>query len=204
MNLKTRIWEDCRIARPGDKASRVFDIGILSLIFLNVVAVIIGSVQSLQERWGSFLNVFEIVSVVVFTVQYVARLWSCTADPQFNRPMRGRLRHVFRMMSIIDLLAILPFYLPFLGIDLRSLRVLRLLRILRIAKAGRYYSSPISSSVCFETRGTCSHDSPPGSSTGCLIERALLLPNTHSRTLSRVSQQQCGGRLLALHDSWVW
>ncbi len=141
MITRQRMWEIVEAAKAGDTASRTFDIAILSLIFLNVIAVIIGSIQSVQERWGVFLNAFEVVSVAVFTVEYLARLWSCTADPRFGSTIRGPIRHAFRAMSIIDLLAILPFYLPFLGIDLRSLRVLRLLRILRVAKAGRYYSS---------------------------------------------------------------
>jgi voltage-gated potassium channel len=138
---RKRIWEIVEAAKAGDKASRVFDIAILALIFLNVIAVIIGSVQSIQERWGAFLTAFEVVSVIVFTIEYLARLWSCTVDPRFRGHLRGRIRHTFQAMSIIDLLAILPFYLPFLGIDLRSLRVLRLLRIFRVAKVGRYYSS---------------------------------------------------------------
>lgn len=141
MNVRKRTWEIVEAAKAGDTASRVFDIAILALIFLNVMAVIIGSVQSVQERWGAFLDLFEIVSVIIFTVEYVARLWSCTVDPEYSGRIRGRVRHALRAMSIIDLLAILPFYLPFLGIDLRSLRVLRLLRILRVAKVGRYYSS---------------------------------------------------------------
>lgn len=141
MNIRKRTWEIVEVAKAGHAASRVFDISILVLIFLNVVAVIIGSVQSVQQRWGSFLNVFEAISVAVFTVEYIARLWSCTTDPQFSGRFRGRIRLALRAMSIIDLLAILPFYLPFLGIDLRSLRVLRLLRVLRVAKVGRYYSS---------------------------------------------------------------
>ena len=62
-------------------------------------------------------------------------------EVRYSGHIRGRVRLAFQAMSIIDLLAILPFYLPLLGIDLRSLRALRLLRILRIAKAGRYYSS---------------------------------------------------------------
>ncbi len=139
--MRKRIWEIVEAAKDGDTASRVFDISILSLIFVNVVAVIVGSVPSVQKRWGAFLSIFETISVIVFSVEYVARLWSCTADPQFGGTIRGRVRHALRAMSIIDLLAILPFYLPFLGVDLRSLRVLRLLRILRIAKVGRYYSS---------------------------------------------------------------
>jgi voltage-gated potassium channel len=141
MNIQTRTWEIVEAANPGDTSSRVFDIAILALIFLNVVAVIIGSVQSVQERWSVFLNLFEIISVLIFTVEYTTRLWSCTVDPLYTGRFRGRVRHAFRAMSIIDLLSILPFYLPFLGVDLRSLRVLRLLRILRVAKVGRYYSS---------------------------------------------------------------
>jgi len=141
MSLRRRTWEIVEAAKPGDTASRVFDVLILTLIFLNVIAVILGSIQSIQERWSAFLDAFETVSVLVFTIEYLSRLWSCTADPRFIGSIRGRLRFAVKAMAIIDLLAILPFYLPFLGIDLRSLRVLRLLRILRVAKVGRYYSS---------------------------------------------------------------
>jgi voltage-gated potassium channel len=141
MNIRKRTWDIVETAKPGDAASRLFDIAILSLIFLNVIAVIIGSVQSVQQHWGTFLDVFEAVSVLVFTVEYAARLWSCTTDPEFSGRILGRVRLALRAMSVVDLLAILPFYLPFLGLDLRSLRVLRLLRIIRVAKVGRYYSS---------------------------------------------------------------
>ncbi len=66
MKAQQRTWEIVEAAKSGDKASRIFDISILSLIALNVVAVIIGSVQSIQNRWGSFLNTFEIISVMIF------------------------------------------------------------------------------------------------------------------------------------------
>lgn len=129
------------MARPGDTPSRVFDVAILALIFLNVVAVILGSVAAVQARFGLFLEVFEVGSVVVFTVEYAARVWSCTLDPRFAHRVTGRIRYALRPMTIIDLLAILPFYLPLWAVDLRSLRVLRLLRLVRVAKIGRYYAS---------------------------------------------------------------
>jgi voltage-gated potassium channel len=141
MNRKERIWEIVEAAKPGDTASRTFDIFILTLIFLNVIAVIIGSVQSIQQQWGKWLDVFEVVSVAAFSVEYAARLWSCTTDEKYSGPLFGRIRFALKAMSLVDLLAILPFYLPFLGLDLRSLRVLRLLRLIRVAKVGRYYSS---------------------------------------------------------------
>ena len=141
MNIRKRTWEIVEVAKRGDTASRVFDITILSLIFLNVLAVIVGSVQSIQARYGTFLELFEVVSVAVFTIEYLIRLWSCTADLRFHGRVTGRLRFALRPMPIIDLLSIMPFYLPFVYVDLRSLRALRLFRILRIAKVGRYYSS---------------------------------------------------------------
>lgn len=140
-SIQKRTWEIVEAAKRGDRTSRAFDIAILSLIFLNVVAVVVGSVESAQARLGVFLNGFEAISVVVFTLEYVARVWSCAVDQQYGGGFRGRIRLALRPLSMIDLLAILPFYLPFLGVDLRSLRALRLLRILRVGKVGRYYSS---------------------------------------------------------------
>jgi voltage-gated potassium channel len=141
VTIKTRIWEIVEVAKPGDTFSRIFDVTVLSLIIINVISVIVGSVNPIYERWGAVLDAIEVVSVVVFTVEYAARIWSCTTDPRFQKPLLGRIRFALQAMSVIDLLAILPFYLPFWGVDLRSMRVLRLFRILRIAKAGRYFTS---------------------------------------------------------------
>lgn len=141
MSIRNRTWEIVSTANPEDRMGRLFAAAILLLIFLNVLAVIAGSVQSVQDRWGGFLDIFEIFSVSIFTAEYAVRLWACPADPRFSGHIIGRIRFALRAMSIIDLLSILPFYLPFVGLDLRTLRVLRLLRVLRIAKIGRYYSS---------------------------------------------------------------
>jgi len=141
MSLRTRTWEVVEVAKPGDKLSKAFDICILSLIFFNVLAVILETVEAIQARHAMFLYRFEVFSVCVFTVEYLARLWSCTADPALRNPLLGRVKFATRAMPLVDLAAILPFYLPFLGLDLRFLRVLRLLRIVRIAKIGRYYAA---------------------------------------------------------------
>lgn len=141
MNVRNRTWEIVEVAKPGDTPSRIFDIAILSLIFLNVLAVVLGSIETIQARFQSLLDIFEIGSIIIFTLEYAARLWSCTSDPRFRGPVSGRIRFAAQAMSIVDLFAFLPFYLPFLPIDLRTLRVLRTLRILRVAKAGRYSAS---------------------------------------------------------------
>lgn len=140
-NIRKRTWEILEKVRPGDTASRIFGIFILSLIFLNVLAVIIGTVSSIYEKWGVFLDWFEIISVAIFTVEYLGRIWSCTTSERYRRPIVGRIKFAVSPMALVDLAAILPFYIPFIGVDMRFVRALRLLRIVRIAKVGRYYKS---------------------------------------------------------------
>jgi len=141
MSVRKRVFEIVEIARPGDHLSRAFDIFIITLIALNVVALILESVQSIHAFSPRLFYIFECVSVVIFTIEYVARAWSCVEKPQYAKPVSGRLRFLVTPLAVIDLLAVLPFYLPFLGIDLRFLRILRMMRMFRIAKLGRYSQS---------------------------------------------------------------
>jgi voltage-gated potassium channel len=141
MRIRRRIWELLDVAQTGDTASRWVDLFILTLIFLNVAAVIVGTVDSVRGSIGGFLDAFEVFSVVVFTIEYVGRIWSCIERPGQGGGLSGRLRFAIRPLPFVDLLAILPFYLPMLGIDLRFVRALRIIRIFRLAKASRYYSS---------------------------------------------------------------
>jgi voltage-gated potassium channel len=144
MDLKKKTWEILEVDRPGDERGRVFDafdIFILALILLNLIAVILGTVKSIEERFQSALRWFEVFSVAVFTVEYLARVWACVSQSEYSRPVIGRLRFMLRPMAVIDLLAVLPFYLTFFTADLRFLRALRLFRLFRVAKLGRYSSS---------------------------------------------------------------
>ena len=107
---------------------RALDAGLVALIVLNVAASVVGTVAEVEARFGCELAVFETFSVAVFTAEYVVRLWAA----------RRRLRYALSPLALIDLIAILPFYLPFLGVDLRSTRAFRLLRLFRMAKVARY------------------------------------------------------------------
>ena len=123
--------------KPG--AGRILDVCILMLIVANVIAVILESVEGLYIPHATFFQAFDIFSVAVFTVEYLLRLWTCTANPDYANPVLGRLRYAATPLAIIDLLAILPFFLPmFIPLDLRIMRALRLLRVFRILKISRY------------------------------------------------------------------
>jgi voltage-gated potassium channel len=140
MRIKARIYEILEKDRPGDKISETFHLVIIALIVLNIAAVILSSFSDLPAGILLALSVFEIVSVVIFSAEYVLRVWT---SPLINAESKQPyLSFVFSFMAVIDLLAILPFYLPFIiPVDLRFLRMLRLLRLLRILKLNRYNDS---------------------------------------------------------------
>lgn len=139
VSFRRRIYEILEKASAGDLISKSFDIFIMTLISLNVIATVLETVNALSSRATSFFRFFEIFSVSIFTIEYALRLWSCTADPDFEARIRGRLRFARTPMAIIDLLAIAPFYLPaIIPLDLRFIRAVRLLRLFRLFKLGRY------------------------------------------------------------------
>jgi voltage-gated potassium channel len=141
MNVRKRTWEIVSIAKPGDRVSSAIDVFLVALICLNVLAVILESIGALEQRFGAIFSAFEVASILIFTVEYLARLYACVEAPQYAHPVRGRLRWMFSPMALVDAVAVLPFYLPFVGTDLRFMRVFRLLRIFRIAKVARYSTS---------------------------------------------------------------
>lgn len=97
------------------------------LIVLSLVSFAFETLPDLPERWQRFLQIFEVLTVGVFTVEYFLRLFFC----------RPRLSYAFSFYGVVDLIAILPFYLA-TGLDLRSLRAFRLLRLFRLLKLVRY------------------------------------------------------------------
>lgn len=135
---RRRVNEILSVAGQGDRASRAFDVMISALIVGNIVAIVLESVPVIGAAWTGFFTVFELVSVAVFSAEYLLRLWSCVEKPGFERPVMGRLRYALTPMALVDLIAVLPFFLPMIGWDMRFARVLRLVRLARVAKLGRY------------------------------------------------------------------
>lgn len=121
---------------------RAASLALYVLIVVNVVCVIIESVEPIRSQYAFIFEAIEYFSVLVFTIEYILRIVVCPLHPNFQGHIRGRVKYVFSPLGLIDLLAILPFYLPMVvSLDLRFLRVLRLLRILRVLKLYRYSSS---------------------------------------------------------------
>ncbi len=122
----------------GNLASKIVDLIIIVLIVANTV-IVIAETFDLPEGVSKAMGIFEGISVIIFTVEYLLRVWtSDLLHPEMN-PLKARLKYVFSFMAIVDLVAILPFYLPLVfPIDLRIIRIMRVVRLFRIFKINRY------------------------------------------------------------------
>lgn len=137
--IKSRVFEIIEVGKS--LPSRIFDVFIIIMIILTLITVI-AETFDIPNFWQDIFNKFEIVSVIVFTVEYILRVWTADLLHSELSPLRARLKYITSFMAIIDLLAILPFYLPFfIKIDLRALRALRVIRLLRVFKINRYTSA---------------------------------------------------------------
>jgi len=139
--LRRRTYEILEAAKEDDPVSRVVDCILIVLIALNVFAVVLESVETMRVSYGTAFGLFEKISLAIFTVEYLLRVWSSVEREGLIRghPLWGRLRYMRTPMVLLDLIVIAPVYLVFFtSIDLRFLRVLRLLRIFRLT---RYASS---------------------------------------------------------------
>ena len=140
ITIKSRVYR--AISNDSIETSslnRFLSLSLMLLIIFNVSAVLLESVGPIYLAYESFFTYFELISIAIFSIEYILRLWVCTEDPRYASTFRGRFNYARSSLALIDLLAILPFYLPFLiAMDLRFLRMLRLFRLFRLFKLARY------------------------------------------------------------------
>jgi len=118
-----------------DGYSSVFEKTIIIIILVNAVVLLAETIPIIYDSRERQFHIFDVVSVAIFTVEYLLRLYVAPEDPDFNQGKLSRLRFIRSPYAIIDLVAILPFYLAaFFNLDLRALRVLRLLRLFKLLR----------------------------------------------------------------------
>ena len=138
--LRRRVFKALETAQDGDLTSRIVDIFLITLIAASVIAVILESMPSVELKYGEALWLFEVITVTIFSVEYVLRVWSSVEleSSDGRTPLQLRIKYIFSFHAIIDFVAILPFYLLafgiFGGVDMRFLRAVRLLRVLKLTR----------------------------------------------------------------------
>lgn len=142
MSIKKKLYDTIDNPESKKLASRVVQWSIMFIIAVNVLSVILETEPLLNERFAQWFYYLEFISVVIFTIEYLIRILACTEKEGYQGAVSGRIKYMLSFIMLIDLFAILPFYLPmFFKLDLRFIRVLRLFRIFRLFKLARYSDS---------------------------------------------------------------
>ena len=142
MKTKKAIYKIIEQGDHGSKYNLIFDYSIMSLIVLNLLSLALESIPEVKDKYGIFMNYFEAFSVIVFSIEYALRIYVSDLVFQTKSKINSASKFIFSTYGILDLISILPFYLPlFFGFDLLFIRIIRLFRFVRILKIGRYNDS---------------------------------------------------------------
>ena len=125
-------------SRFGGQINKFCDLFIIFWVLISVLSVLLETVESVHYILAMEFAVLDSVAVAVFTTEYLMRMYSCVEDPKFESPYAGRAKYGFTLGALIDLLAVLPFFLEALLHHLFDLRFLRIFRMLRLLKLTRF------------------------------------------------------------------
>lgn len=125
----------------GGQLHHYYDLFIVVWVLISVLAVILESVDSIHYNLAVEFVVLDAIAVLIFSFEYLMRIYSCVEEPRFQRLFVGRLSYATKPAAIIDFLAIIPFFLEVFLHHLIDLRFLRSFRLMRLFKLARYTGS---------------------------------------------------------------
>ena len=147
--MKKKVFSILQIGDKSNPLSRLFDIFIAVVICANILVTFLQTFDELTFLFPAF-HVIEVITILIFCVEYILRIW--TADylyPDKNE-FRSRLRFLISFDGIIDLLTILPFFFLSGMVIFRMLRVARIFHLFRLN--ARYDSFNVITTVLYEKR----------------------------------------------------
>ena len=134
--LRKKLWEILEKGDSSNKTSFYTDIFLISLIVLNIIAVLLETVDSIYNQFKVEFLYFERISTIIFLIEYLLRVWvSIEGKKDKEGPIIARFKYIITWPAIIDLLAVLSGILPMIfEVDLRILRALRMIRLLKFSR----------------------------------------------------------------------
>ena len=138
--VKVRVNEIIDKGKDGDVISKIFDVTSVVLILLSVSFILVETFP-ISAGMHKAIYIFEIIIACMFSVEYVLRVWTAPLDYPDMRPDKARMKYIFSVMSLIDLLSIVPVFVANMSTATGILKIFKLCKILRLLKASRYLNS---------------------------------------------------------------
>lgn len=136
--FKAHLFDVLEIEGSDHKIDNWFERFMFILISLNIICLILETVESIGKPYSQFFYWFDIISLAIFTIEYFLRVWLCRLDPRYKNPITGRLKYMSTGYMLLDLIVILPLLTHFIGIDTRFVLVVRVIRLFRVLKLTRH------------------------------------------------------------------
>lgn len=136
--LRRRLFHILHNPSPSNPTARYVNYLLAALIVCNCSAVALGTIPELKQAYRREFFIFELVSTLIFSLEYALRVWVCVEQEKFSHSMRGRVRYMLTALPLLDLIVVLSFLLP---VDLRFLRIFRISRLLRVLNLGNFDQS---------------------------------------------------------------
>jgi hypothetical protein len=136
--LRQKVYAIVNETPDSGKLHEIFDFTIVIWVLISVTCVILESVQSINYYFHVEFIVIDTIAVAIFSTEFLMRIYSCTENPKYQHWLAGRINFSRQFSSLIDILAIAPFFLESLLDHLFDLRFLRVFRLMRLFKLGRY------------------------------------------------------------------
>lgn len=137
MSLRQRVHRQLDVEAWSGRSASPANICIMALILVSVIADVLATEPVVRQEIGTVLDALEWLVLVVFSVEYVLRLWVCTLNPKYACTW-GRLRYVLSFYALLDLAAVLPSFFAIYGANFTWLRSARLFRLLKFARFGAF------------------------------------------------------------------
>ncbi len=141
-HIRYRIYEILEVRSGTDRAAKIFDIGYLLTIILNLAASIMYTYEKYRLQYGPALMLIENITVAMFCADYILRLFAAKYMYPEAKGFRAVRKYILSFTGIIDMLSFLPYYLPvFFPTGAAAFRMLRVMRVFRLFRINAYYDS---------------------------------------------------------------
>lgn len=155
--LKRKVFYVIELQPHNYMPSKIFRFLIVSLIIINVIAVVLETDKQIYGMYQKYFEIIDYISVIVFSFEYFLRIWTCTLYKSLNhrnysQSITGRLKFAITPYMLIDLMAFLPFFIPYIiGFitvsHLRFIKVFRILKLLRYSRSLKFFIRVIKSKI---------------------------------------------------------